>query len=118
MVGDAFHVNAEEYAAVNTPPGWANANLRRETANLAKRLMRENVRQECRQDHVGAGGKGFPNYKFHKEGTLGPVIIAELDKVLLDAYDLPRNPLIEQMQIIRESSAHRLMGAEQPGPSA
>ena len=33
----------------------------------------------------------WPNIDFHKEGTPGPEIIADLDRLLLDAYGLPHD---------------------------
>ena len=108
MVGDAFHVTGHDFGTVRHPPGWADESLRRETEKVARRLTRTQVLQACRQDHVGAGGKLFPNFNFHLDHTPGPSIIRELDGLLLDAYGLPRDPLMVQMRTIRTSSAHLL----------
>ena len=106
FVGDAFHITGTEYGTVARPPGWDDEDLRRQTDRTARRLMHKRTLDAC---HVVKNNLGEQhNINFHKDGTPGPAIIDELDRLLLEAYDLPSDPLMEQMRVIRESSAHLL----------
>lgn len=107
MVGDAFHINVADYETVRRPPGWDDEALRRETERTARRLMHRRTLEACRADHVRLD-KPFRNYDFHGDGTPGPEIVRRLDELLLKAYDLPAEPLMDQMRAIRTSSPHRL----------
>ncbi len=107
MMGDAFHLTAREIHTVQMPPAWQNEGLRRETEVQARQLMESSTLKACKIDYQRKG-KLFPNFNFHKEGSPGPAIIRKLDELLLDAYELPREPLLEQMRTIRQSSAHFL----------
>ena len=106
MIGDAFHLNpATECGSVRAPPGWEDEELRQATENATRALFRDAL-EPCR---VVKNNKGPQhNVNFHKEGTPGPAAIQLLDELLLDAYRLPREPLLTQMQIIRTGSAHQL----------
>ena len=107
MVGDAFHITMQDYGTVNPPVCWKKDNaLRAETERLARRLLKPTTIEKCRSNFIGRNGKIFKNVNFHKEGTPGPRIIKELDRILLRAYRLPENPLMDEMRIIRAQSAH------------
>ncbi len=108
MIGDAFHLNWREYGTVQPPQGWKIPEIRNELERLTKLLIEPETLKSCESIHVGKGKKEFPNINFHMEGSRGPKIIRELDKVLLAAYKLPENPLLDQMYIIRTESAHKI----------
>ena len=107
MVGDAFHINTSDFETVRQPPGWDDEALRRETERTARRLMHSQTLQACRADHVRLD-RPFQNYDFHAEGTPGPAIVHRLDELLLEAYDLPAEPLATQMRAIRTNDTTRL----------
>ena len=104
MLGDAFHVNQVEYCSIRAPKGWNDESLRCEIERNAKRLMEPNTLASCAVVKNNLGPQH--NFNFHKEGTLGPSIIAELDVLLLDSYDIDANRLVHQMKAIRTGSAH------------
>ena len=106
MLGDAFHVTAEEYSTVKSPIGWLDDSMRHETEKLTKRLMTDSVLNACKTVHSGAGGKKWPNVNFHSNS--GRKIISDLDRVLIAAYGLAVNPLLEELQEMRIGSAHNL----------
>ena len=105
MIGDAFHVTATEYGTVRRPPGWRDEGLRTRTERTARRLMHKRTLDAC---HTVKRNRGEQhNINFHK-GSAGPMIVEQLDQLLLEAYRLPKEPLMRQMRTIRTSSAHRL----------
>ncbi len=106
MTGDAFHVTQAVYGSIRAPVGWADEQLRQATERTARQLMKKQTLQSC---HVVKKNHGEQrNIHFHKEGTLGPPIIDELDRLLLQAYELDTYPLVDQMRTIRIGSAHLL----------
>ena len=107
MVGDAFHVNHWQYRQVRMPEGWHQESLRKKTEEMTRLLFSKEVLESC---YIKPQGKAGPNYNFHKEGALAAEIIAELDALLLKAYDLSIEPLVSQMRTIRTGSAHELLG--------
>ena len=109
---EAFHVTMQEYGTIRRPRGWADDAIRKKTERLARQLMDSGTLNACR---VVKNNKGPQhNVNFHKADAPGPAIVRELDSLLLDAYGLPRDPLMEQMRIVRKGSAHIL----QPGSSS
>ena len=106
MVGDAFHVTKQESGTIRAPAGWEDERLRLRTEKAARRLMHRKTLQDC---HVVKSNLGAQhNVNFHKERTPGPAIVEKLDRLLLDAYGLSHDPLLEQMRTIRLGSAHTL----------
>ena len=105
MVGDAFHLTAEEYGTIRPPEGWTDESLRRKIERVARRLMNNRTLESCHVVKRNIGDQH--NINFHKSGTLGPAIIDELDHLLLEAYGLGFDPLIKQMTAIRIGSAHK-----------
>ena len=106
MVGDAFHVTMQDYGTIRRPPGWADDAIRKKTEMLARRLIDSDTLDACRVVKSNRGPQH--NVNFHKAGAPGPAIVGELDGILLDAYGLPHDPLMEQMRIIRKGGAHAL----------
>ena len=106
MVGDAFHVTAQVYQSVAQPPGWKNLDLLRETGSVMKELANPNIIAACRKDFKRRG-KVFPNCDFH-DHEQSRTLVARLDKLLLRAYGLTEEPLLEQMRTIRTGSAHEI----------
>lgn len=107
MVGDAFHVTAQVYQSVAQPSGWTNLDLLRETGSVMKELANPNIIAACRKDFKRRG-KVFPNCNFHAHEQ-SQALIARLDKLLLRAYGLTEEPLLEQMRKIRTGSAHQIV---------
>lgn len=108
MVGDAFHLTGQEVFTTKRPPKWDEPSLRKRIEREARKLVDKELLRECETIHKGEGGKGFPNVNFHMKGTGGPAIIEELDRLLLNAYGLPEDPLMDQMRTIRVGSADSL----------
>lgn len=106
MVGDAFHVTAQVYQSVAQPSGWKNLDLLRETGSVMKELANPNIIAACRKD-FNRQGKVFPNCDFHTHEQ-SQALIARLDKLLIRAYGLTEEPLLEQMRTIRTGSAHEI----------
>ncbi len=106
MIGDAFDVTMQEYGTIRRPPGWDNENLRERTERLARKLLDYRTVEACRVMKRNLGEQH--NVNFHKVGTPGPALVEGIDRVLLDAYDLPHDPLMKQMRTIRARSAHML----------
>ena len=106
MVGDAFHVTMQETGTIRHPPGWDDEDLRGRTERLARNLLDRRTVAACRVMKRNLGEQH--NVNFHLPDTPGPALIEEIDRVLLDAYGLPHDPLTKQMRIIREQSAHML----------
>ena len=105
MVGDAFDVLPWQYMRVRMPQGWIdNASLRHQTAELARGLVKDDVLRASRSTN-----NMRVNYNFHKRGAPGAAIIAKLDRLLLEAYRLPCDSLLQQMYVIRDGSAHELI---------
>lgn len=107
MMGDHFHLTTSEYGSVRPPDGWKDRNLLGEITSIVQRLASPKVIQLCRKDHIGKGGKRFPNCDFHSQPE-GRRLIRQLDELLLRAYGLNIEPLLTQMQTIRIGSAHEL----------
>ena len=106
MVGDAFHVLQWQYQHITMPAAWkSNDDLRLKIQEKAIDLVSPEVLKSCFLKPWGTAG---PNYNFHLVGSKGPAIINELDKLLLDSYGLPHDPLMHQMRTIRAGSAHEL----------
>ena len=106
MVGDAFDVTQQEYGTIRPPPGWEDEALRHEISRWARRLMHKKTLRDCHVVKANLGDQH--NVNFHKEDSPGPTIISQLDRLLLDAYGLPHDRLIDQMHTIRAGSAHML----------
>lgn len=101
MVGDAFHVTKSTCQSICPPKGWQDERIRAEIEENAMQLMKKKTLKSC----FGVNN-GVPNIDFHKEGSLGPPVIETLDKLLLEAYGLDPDPLLEHMRVIRVGSAH------------
>ena len=73
---------------------------------VVRTLLSKNVVDQCRveKSHLGVQH----NVNFHRENTDGPGLVETLDRLLLQAYGLPEDPLMEQMRLIRTDSAHKL----------
>ena len=108
MVGDAFHLTGQEVFTIKRPLKLDEPSLRKRIEREARKLVDKELLSKCAVIHRGEGGKGFPNVNFHMEGTGGPAIIEELDRLLLNAYGLPEDPLMDQMRTIRVGSADSL----------
>ena len=108
MIGDAFHLTGQEVLTVKRPPKWDEPSLKRRIEREARKLVDKELLSSCEIIHQGKGGKAFPNVNFHMDGTGGPAIIEELDRLLLKAYGLPEDPLVDQMRTIRMGSADSL----------
>ena len=106
MIGDAFDVTLQEYGTVRAPKGWEEPKLREAIEECALELMAESVVDACRVMKKNLGEQH--NVNFHLEDSPGPAIIERLDRLLLTAYGLPHEPLMGQMRVIREGSAHGL----------
>jgi len=105
MVGDAFHVLQWQYKHIRTPRGWADESLRHLTEQAARNLIDDETLRSC---YIAPKGTAGANYNFHEEGTLASLVIEELDRLLIEAYGLPQEPLLTQMRTIRTGSAHEL----------
>lgn len=106
MVGDAFDVTQQEYGTVRAPEDWKEPGLRDAIEECALELMAASVVNACRVMKKNLGEQH--NVNFHLDGSPGPAIIKRLDRLLLTAYGLPHEPLMRQMRVIREGSAHSL----------
>lgn len=106
MIGDNFHVSEQEIATVRAPTRWRDETLRTRIEDLARTLLSNRVVDQCRvqKQHLGVQH----NVNFHLEGTEGPGLVENLDRLLLHAYGLPEDPLMRQMRLIRTDSAHKL----------
>lgn len=105
MVGDAFDLTKNDLRTV-TPPRWNLGSLRTRTIATSKQLFDSRVLKRCRKDHVGAGGKVFPNFDFYSHPD-GRTLIDKIDKLILDAYGL-EDINIETLENFR------LLGAGRP----
>lgn len=109
MTGDAFHITATEYSTVNPPLGWSDESLRSETERKTRLLVSKSVLDACKSVHSGSGRSKWPNVNFHSR-LEGQQVIADLDRLLIEAYDLKEQPLLEQIRRMRTGSAHNLPG--------
>lgn len=110
MIGDAFHVTNQEYGTLQPPEGWQDESLRYEIEQFSRRLMHKRTLEACHVIKMNRGEQH--NINFHKIGTPGPAIVNKLDRLLLESYGLETDPLIQQLSIIRTSSAHLLLEEE------
>ena len=108
MIGDAFHVTNAEIATVNAPDGWENESLRTEIERVTRSLLDASTLSSCEVTFSDKGKSEWRNINFHEEGSLVPPIIEKLHLLLLEAYGLEADPLLEQMRTIRTGSAHSL----------
>lgn len=106
MVGDAFDVTLQEYGTVRPPEGWQDSRQRGAIDECVQELMAEDVVDACRVMKKNRGEQH--NVNFHLEDSPGPEVVERLDRLLLAAYGLPHDPLMEQMRVVRASSAHLL----------
>ncbi len=106
MIGDAYHVTGQNLLSVNAPPGWEDENIRSRTEAAARQFVDPALLDACRTE-FRRGEKVFPNCDFHSNAE-GAKTIAELDHLLLRAYELPASPLLAQMRTIRTGSAHEI----------
>ena len=106
MIGDAFDVTDQEIGTVRAPEGWKNEPLRTRIEETARKLLSDEVVNQCRveKSHLGVQH----NVNFHLEGTEAPELVEKLDRLLLHAYGLPEDPLMDQMRLVRTDSAHKL----------
>ena len=106
MIGDAFHVTDHEIGTVRAPAGWRDEGLRTRIEDVVRTLLSKKVVDQCRveKSHLGVQH----NVNFHREGTEGPALVEKLDRLLLHAFGLPDEPLMDQMRLIRTDSSHRL----------
>ncbi len=109
VTGDAFHVNTRSWATVEAPDGWEDESLRADTERWARRLFSDDVLDSCRTVNSGKAGKKLPNLDFRLT-DLSRRIVAALDRLLIEAYGLPEQPLLETIRTMREGSAHSLWG--------
>ena len=106
MIGDAFHVSDEELATVRPPARWQDEALRTRIEETTRTLLSARVVDQCRVEKSHLGTQH--NVNFHLEGTRGPGLVEELDRLFLHAYGLPDDPLMSQMRLVRTDSAHKL----------
>ena len=107
MMGNHMDLTSNTYASVRSPEGWNDKALLAKTTSIAKMLTSPAMIGKCRKVYRGKGGKEFPNCDFHDHPE-GEALIEKLDRLLLQAYGLPEDPLLSQMHTIRTGSAHQL----------
>ena len=105
MTGDAFHVTATDYGTVIAPPGWKDESLRAQIERQARLLVSKRVLDACTVVHIGRGQSRWPSVNFHSRPE-GREIVSALDRLLIEAYDLKEQPLLDHMQRMRTGSAH------------
>ena len=105
MTGDAFHVTATEFAAIEPPAGWKDESLRSRIEETSRRLVSTSVLDACKVVHTGRGRSRWPNVNFHS-AQAGRMVVTALDRLLLEAYGLGERPLLDQIRIMRTGSAH------------
>lgn len=105
MTGDAFHVTATEFAAIEPPAGWKDESLRSRTEETSRRLVSTSVLDACKVVHTGRGRSRWPNVSFHS-AQAGRMVVTAVDRLLLEAYGLGERPLLDQIRIMRTGSAH------------
>ncbi len=107
MTGDGLNLTAGAWATIDAPEGWSDESLRVDTERWARRLFSDHVLASCRTVHIGQGGVEWPNVNFYS-APAGRKIVAELDRLLIEAYGLQKLPLLSHLRTMRTGSSHCL----------
>ena len=119
MTGDAFHVTDRPYRIAKAPHGWADAVLTAEAERLGRALTSQTNLKACEEVHSGRGGTRWPNFNFHSErAPESRRLVEEIDRLLLDGYELQPEPLLTQMETIRLGSAHLIAPSDSGAETA
>ena len=95
VFGDSFHVNLPELMRLAIPDAWAAEP--KPAIRLGKRLMA--AIPNCIVENKQQGGV-WRNVDFH---TYAPDLIAEIDRLYIEALGLPLEPLLTHLKIMRSN---------------
>ena len=96
MYGDGFHVKSSDFSELTVPDEWIKNP--QPAIDIGQRLI--DAMSEC-QVEITIHKKVWRNVNFH----LKPELIAELDRMHIKALDLPEEPLLTHLRIMRSSSS-------------
>ena len=100
--GDTLHVNDYETNTVAIPDRWlSDQHTNSQVRELGRRLIDALTEDGIRTRTSGTKGRKVQNIDFHK---VCPQTIEDIDRMYLDALDLPREPLMTQMRTLRSNS--------------
>ena len=102
MYGDGFHVKSSDLSELTVPDEWITNP--QPAIDMGQRLI-ESI-PEC-QVEITIHKKVWRNVNFH----LKPDLIAELDRMHIAALDLPEEPLLTHLRIMRSSSSWKYPSA-------
>lgn len=94
--GDAFHLKPYDMISLTVPDAWMNNP--RPAIDMGQRLI-ESI-PDCTVEMLNRGTI-WKNVNFH----LKPELIEELDRLHIAALDLPEEPLLTHLRIMRSSSS-------------
>ena len=93
-IGDGFHVKLEEMLNAPVPDAWVGSP---EPAALGQRLRA--IIPDCLVENWQQGGM-WRNVDFHAHA---PDLIEEIDRLYIEALDLPVEPLLTHLRIMRSN---------------